>query len=372
MHGAVQDTPTPYEEKAVDLKEHLSDAVLRRPASSATDTRADLVLVGLGLWLVSGVFVDGWAHVNKTSLETFFTPWHGLLYSGAAAVFGYVALVARRAGGVPPGYGAALVGGPLFLLAGAGDFLWHQVFGIEVGLDALLSPTHLVLLASGLLVLSTAWRADTARGPAASVAGVLSLVLTTTLAAFFLLYTSAFTTAFAAMALARLPEGAPGHEQAELPAVAGVSAYLVTTLLLLVPLLLMTRRQTVPRGSATALLVLVAGASAAVTQFEQPLLPLAALLAGVVLDTLLLRTRSASGRTRALVAALALPLALWPLQLIGVAVVDAVRWPVELWSGVVVLSAGVAVAIAHLAAAGPADASTPALSDRPSTDAGRV
>lgn len=265
------------------------------------------------------MFVDGWAHINKTSLETFFTPWHGLLYSGAAAVFGWIALVVRRAGGIPPGYTAALVGGPLFLLAGGGDFLWHQVFGIEVGLDALLSPTHLVLLASGLMVLSTAWRADASRGPGASVAGVLSLVLATALAAFFLLYMSAFTTAFAAIQLTRVPEGAPGHEEAELPAMAGLAAYLVTTVLLLVPLLLMARRRTVPVGSATALLVLVATLSAAVVELRQPLVPAAALVAGLALDFVLVRTRASSQRVRALAVALTLPLVLWPAQLVGLA-----------------------------------------------------
>lgn len=119
---------------------------------------------------MSGVFVDGWAHQNRGSLETFFTPWHGLFYLGATAVFGHVLLVVRRSGGVPPGYLPALVGGPLFLLAGGSDFLWHQAFGLEVGLDALLSPTHL-LLASGLLLLSTA-RGGPMRSAATAPAGL--------------------------------------------------------------------------------------------------------------------------------------------------------------------------------------------------------
>ena len=44
--------------------------------------------VGLGTWLVLGVFVDGWAHFNRPGLETFFTPWYAVLYSGAALLFG--------------------------------------------------------------------------------------------------------------------------------------------------------------------------------------------------------------------------------------------------------------------------------------------
>lgn len=120
---------------------------------------------------------------------------------------------------------------------------------------------------------------------------MLSLVLTTALAAFFLLYTSAFTDALAATALSRIAEGAPGHETSELPAITGLASYLITTVLLLVPLLLLTRRQSVPIGSATALLVLVATLSAAVVEFRQPLVPVVALLAGLALDAVLVRTR---------------------------------------------------------------------------------
>lgn len=331
------------------LTERLPEAVRTRLGPDRLTTpRQDLVAVALGLWLVLGVFVDGWAHLNQPALETFFTPWHGLLYSGAAASFAFVALLVRRYGGVPPGYGPAVVGGPLFLLAGAGDFGWHQVFGLEAGLDALLSPTHLLLLASGLMVLSTAWWVDVRRAARAGVPGVLSLVLATALAGFFLLYTSAFTTAFAAEPLSTIPEGAPGHEQAQLPATAGLAGYLVTTLLLLVPLLLLLRRRGVPVGSATALLGVVGTLSAAVVELRQPLVPVAAVLAGLLLDVLLVRSRRWPQRRRVLTVAAALPLTLWSLQLAGLAVTDAVRWPVELWSGVVLLSTGVAVLFAGL------------------------
>lgn len=323
-----------------------------RGIGTASTGREDLSVAALGTWLVLGVFLDGWAHLNRAALETFFTPWHAVLYSGAALSFGTVLLVARRHGGVPAGYAGAALGAPLFLAAGAGDFGWHTVFGLEVGLDALLSPTHLVLLASGLLLLLTPWWSDLHRDRSesdrAGWPAVLSLALATSLGSFFLLYTSAFTTGYAAEALARVPEGAPGHELAELPAAAGLSAYLASTLVVLVPLLLLLRRGRVPAGSATVLLVLVATLSGAVVQFRQPLLPVAALGAGLVLDTGLARTAGWSARLRTPVLAALLPAALWPLQLLGLAVTDGVRWPVELWTGVVVLATGVAALFGHL------------------------
>src|SRR5262249_33953688 len=38
-----------------------------------------------------------------------------------------------------------LIGIPMFVLAGLGDMLWHRIFGLEEGVDALLSPTHQIL-----------------------------------------------------------------------------------------------------------------------------------------------------------------------------------------------------------------------------------
>jgi hypothetical protein len=41
-----------------------------------------------GLWTILGLFLDGWAHSHGKP-ESFFSPWHGVLYSGffAAAVW---------------------------------------------------------------------------------------------------------------------------------------------------------------------------------------------------------------------------------------------------------------------------------------------
>ena len=41
-----------------------------------------LAAVVLGTWVVGGLFLDGWAHVNQPGLETFFSPWHGVFYLG--------------------------------------------------------------------------------------------------------------------------------------------------------------------------------------------------------------------------------------------------------------------------------------------------
>ena len=42
------------------------------------------------------------------------------------------------------------------MLAGVLDLAWHELFGFEVDVESLLSPTHLLLRAAGLLMLGGA------------------------------------------------------------------------------------------------------------------------------------------------------------------------------------------------------------------------
>lgn len=112
---------------------------------------------------------------------------------------------------------------------GVADLLWHETLGIEVAVDALVSPPHLMLGAGGLLILTSPLRAlrvlsraSTERPPVWTLPALLSLVLTTALVAFFLLYTSPFATAAPVETFIPTPEGTPGHEEAELPVIAAL------------------------------------------------------------------------------------------------------------------------------------------------------
>ena len=105
----------------------------------------DAVTMLLGTWLLVGLVVDGWAHNNLQALETFFTPWHALFYSGFVATAAWVLATAARArqpsrsglAAFPAGYGLAVVGVVVFGVGGAGDMTWHSIFGIEQDVEAL-------------------------------------------------------------------------------------------------------------------------------------------------------------------------------------------------------------------------------------------
>ena len=47
----------------------------------------------LSAWLVGGFFLDGWAHTHGKVDQSFFTPWHAVLYSGH--VVNLIVLLAR-------------------------------------------------------------------------------------------------------------------------------------------------------------------------------------------------------------------------------------------------------------------------------------
>jgi Tol biopolymer transport system component len=125
----------------------------RAPSSPAFDW-----LMGVLVFLVMvGVYQDGWAHTHGKVDESFFTPWHAMLYGGVA-ITGLTLLCAGIVGlrkgytlrqALPHGYWLGACGVVLFLIGGGLDEIWHTLFGIEVDLQALVSPTHLLLVFAG-------------------------------------------------------------------------------------------------------------------------------------------------------------------------------------------------------------------------------
>ncbi len=104
----------------------------------------DLAVGFCTLWVSCGFFVDAWAH-GHVPVESFFTPYHGVFYSGMLALIIALCVYAARYGGFPRSYRVPLVGIPIFIAAGIADMIWHHFLGVEEGVDALLSPTHQAL-----------------------------------------------------------------------------------------------------------------------------------------------------------------------------------------------------------------------------------
>ena len=328
-----------------------------------------LVTVALATWLMVGLFVDGWAHNHlDTSLETFFTPWHALFYSGFAACAGWLLWLVWRgrrrgpsgAAAVPRGYGLGLVGLAVFAVGGAGDMSWHLVFGIERDIDALFSPTHLLLFAGIALIVTSpfrdAWHAPDPAAPGlrAFLPALVSLALVVSLVAFFFMYWSPYTTWAPTRDAAAYVAGAPADYARSLrysQITEGIASALTATLLLVGPLLLVLRRWRPPAGTATVLITVPALLLSAIDSFERPALVLAALVAGLVTDALVHRLRPAPDRRAAvrLVAVLS-PMVLSSAWFAALSVTTGVWYPPEIWAGTIVWTglAGLGLALVVL------------------------
>jgi hypothetical protein len=337
-----------------------------------TTQRDDLVTTALCGWVVAGIVLDAWAHQNVSQLETFFTPWHAVLYSGFLAVMawmvGRVVVAAgprRELAAVPAGYGLGVIGAAIFLVSGIGDGIWHTVFGIERDLEAALSPTHVGLFVGALLVFTTplraAWSSDrlgAAPSLRAFLPPLLSLTFATLLVSFLFFYLWAFRDPAATVPFERWAQAVA--ELFPLRAYTrpnGIASVLATNLLLLAPVLLLLRRWRPPFGSATLLFTTVAVLTTATQEFAHGELVLAALAGGLAADWTIAWSSRATSRTRAhrLVATIT-PVALWTSYFLVLELTDGIAWPAELWTGSIIFAglSGLALSLLMEPPPGPA------------------
>jgi hypothetical protein len=294
-----------------------------RAGTASRDRRDEAAVAVFGTWMLTGLFLDGWAH-QADKPETFFSPWHLLLYSGFVAAVAWFAVDGRRRGtGTTPADRWLTAGLVLFVTGAVGDGIWHEVFGIEVDLEALLSPTHLLLFIGGFLMVTFPLReaiADTDEVRPAWPAWwpqAVTLTLATALVGFFTMY------------LTVLDGIGGGFEERE---ALGIGSVLVTNAVLLLPSAFVLRRWDPPTGTFLLLFSTFGVAMSGLTGFRQAELAVAFVVGGVALEVLR-RT------TAAPVAAAGTSTALWATFVAAVALTDELPWTVELWSGGIVLAA---------------------------------
>jgi hypothetical protein len=324
--------------------------------SSAYDWTAVL----LSGWFVGGLFLDGWAHRHVPELESFFTLWHAAFYSGFLAVAGFLTatLVRNHAKGypwqraMPPGYELAVLGVLIFLAGGVGDMIWHEVFGIESDVEALLSPTHLVLATGMTLIISAPFRAgwrrridrnDPAPGWVALLPQLLSLTFVWSVWSFFTQYAHPLVDTWAAANYR--PPGSRGL--ALLRISLGMAAFLLQTGLMMGVVLCTVRRWTLPLGSLTLLF----GLNATFMSFMQDhyLLILPAAFAGLVADLLIRWLKPSVERSGSLRwFAFTVPLAYYALYYVVLIMSRGLEWSVHVWTGSIALSGVVGLLLSYV------------------------
>ena len=294
-----------------------TESAATEPSADAATTwlagwRLDAAVVVLSVLMVAGVAWDFRTHAAGITFaeESFFTPSHVFFYSAfllIAATLGAATYRNRRQGApwnraVPEGYAVGVLGVGLFFVGGAGDYLWHSAFGFEIGVDALTSPTHILLATGAALFFSSPLRATWRRSDDGPLAPALvSAGLLLTVPTMFTAYVNPLVQPVAA-------EAAGGYVKA-----GGVAGVIVFTVILSGGMLALVDRFDLPFGAFTLVFAIVGVVNAAV----RPQLVL-------------------------------VPAVLFAAYFLTIAFAWGIAWPVHVWTGSVVLAGAAGLLVSYV------------------------
>lgn len=298
------------------------------------------------LWFIGGLYLDGWAHNHQPELESFFTPWHAVFYTGYFAVaFSLLFFTWRNmktaksiSAAIPMGYEYAMIGMLVFFAGGIGDMLWHELLGVEADIEALLSPTHLIL-ATGAALMGTgalrSWWMKDAIKREVTLTGQLPMLI----AAGFILALLTFMTQFTHFVDLR----AAGNPPETLPNTITsltIMSYLFPTMLMMGVVFLIMRRSRIARGAVSILFT--SNVLAMALMRENEIVAVAALIAGLVADAWLTQIQPVERDMRSLrLFSFCIPFILLCAYSILTLGQYGTWWSVHMWAGAPVL-AGIA------------------------------
>ena len=330
--------------------------------------KLDLAIGLIGLWLAGGFLWDSWAHLH-VGVESFFTPYHAAFYAAmlAGAIIVAVTSLRNRARGytgwaLPPCYARALIGIPVFFLGGLGDLVWHTFFGVENRIEAVTSPTHLIIGCGVVLVLAAPIRSALgARDDVRSLGAQLPLLLALAACLEFVhLGTSYAFDASAARIDAPPPALAGSLDYFTATAIelyktgTGVMIVLLQALIEMIFVVWLVSRFRLAPGALTVFLVLGDGMMAAALTNDRPMLVIhlaMAFVAGVVGDTLIARSRGAMRGGALQAFGFLVPLAYFGTYFALTIALEGTWWNWSLVGGVLVWSALAGAALGTLVGA---------------------
>lgn len=253
------------------------------PASPA----AEWAMAIASLWFLGGLFLDGWAHNHVPELETFFTPWHAVFYTGYFAVAFTLLTISWQNKGkkkwkdaIPAGYEYAALGTGIFLLGGIGDMIWHEIFGVESDIEALLSPTHLVLATGMIMIFSgglLSWWKKSDKERSGGYIRNLPMILSVT----FIYAMLAFMTQYSHF-IDLAPAGFDRPRDSFYPLALSITGNLLHFAVLMGTLFMVMRRGRPPFGFVTTLFTLSVLAMGLMIEHE--ILAIGAAFTGVIAD----------------------------------------------------------------------------------------
>jgi hypothetical protein len=368
--------------------------ILQAKNRPQTEPWEDWVTMALSVFTLFAVFWDGWLHNNSTTLDSFWSSAHIMMYAGLSFLGGWIGLVfvKRQPRGlkklnismeaVPFGYGLALVALPLAALGGPGDFAWHAAYGFENQIDAPFSPTHQMLfLAGGLLGgigLASTWNRPGRVLPLSklwpalvSAAAVLAMVSFTFMNLLPWFWTMVPTGDFQDNLLTFKDAYAPGSGDSVkhleglydsainysgdvfpyylFSNMASIGGILIWTAAFVATVLYVRRRWVLPFGSVTLMCTLLAVLFPFFTRFTHIEFIFTLIIVGLLVDTLsrLMLVEDPVTRLRIRAFALIVPLLIWGPWEAAIALFGdgGLGWHPTMWTGVLTTSMGVGYGI---------------------------
>ena len=330
------------------------------PGYAEVDLRFEWLVVLSSLWIFTGLYLDGWAHNNiPEQIDSFFTPWHLVLYSGYAAttaILGAQYIINVRKGyslvrALPSAYMTSLLGAVIFAIAGNLDFVWHWLFGFEENVEALVSPSHLSLAVGGVMMMSgplrAAWQTPDSQRNTIPLSALLSLFIIIGVFTFFTQFSNAFShpQEFA---------GYPPTWDTYFWDVTLISYILIPTMILMSAMIMVIFRWKLPFGSLTFLL---AGNSTLMfimawrySHEGWPVL-IAALIGGLFADVLLVTLKPSAQRARALRwFSFLVPALLFLAYFLSILLTQGMWWNSNMWLGMIFFSGILGLGLSWLAA----------------------
>ncbi len=297
-----------------------------------------------GMW-TTGVFIDGWAHIHRASTrDSFFTPWHAIFYGGMmlTATLLLLQLAHNHANGyslrrsLPREYFFALSGVAIALVAGVGDLLWHSIFGIEIGVEALLSPTHILLAIGGAIAVSGPFHAVWYRHkdhPLHAFPTILSASYFLSVVLFMLQFLNPFNFPWATLSFFERNVSNPEYAIG-----VGIASIIIFTGVYMGLILSSIKHWSFPFGSFTLILGLNVFAIT-VTHGEYYEFIATGVIAGLVHDILyhILKPKQRGEKYIRLFSLLA-PMILFGAYFITLFLTDRIIWSVHMWTGAIVLA----------------------------------
>lgn len=322
--------------------------------------RFDTIMAALATWIVLGLYIDGWSH-RHVALETFFSPYHAIFYSGylAFAVVILLTLANGMRGGLPlrralpTGYGTSLLGLIMHGTAGLADMAWHQHFGFEVSVEALVSPPHLIIFAGLTLIVSGPLRAEWLRPEQAPprtlrhwAPMLMSLTLLWSVLTFATFILHPIAAPHAMLSRWTLYASSPGPAL-DMARTVGIGSFVVQSAITSGLLLLLIRRWRLPYGALTVVFAVNAALISLLDDQYRFILP--SLASGWAADWLLARLQPSGRRpwTLRLFAAV-VPLLTTTGYFAVLAATAGVGWPATMVTGAVALSALTGLLVSYL------------------------